>query len=192
MISQTAEYALRAVVLLGSQSRAAGDDPGDRSRLPGSGRLSVQGPAVARADRGLVEARRGLGGGYVLTRPLGQLTVYDVVQAVDPLDRIHRCPLKLSAHAERLCSLHQRLDDAVAMLESYFKETTIAALSERSDRHRSRPALRALRGQSEPDAWTLSRAGRRDRLSTARSSHLPEWQARRGRDCADRQIAAAA
>jgi hypothetical protein len=36
--------------------------------------------------------------------------------------------LRLSAHAERLCSLHQKLDDAVAMLETYFKQTTIAAL----------------------------------------------------------------
>ena len=57
-----------------------------------------------------------------------ELTVYDVVQAVDPLKRINSCPLQLSAHTERLCSLHQRLDDAVAMVESYFKQTTIASL----------------------------------------------------------------
>jgi Rrf2 family protein len=85
---------------------------------------------------GIVEARRGLGGGYVLSRPLGNLTVYDVVNAVDPLKRIRRCPLRLKAHAGRLCSLHQRLDDAVAMLEAYFKETTIASLlSDRSSSH---------------------------------------------------------
>ena len=74
------------------------------------------------------EARRGLRGGYVLSRALDELTVYDVVQAVDPLKRINGCPLRLSAHTERLCSLHQRLDDAVAMVESYFKQTTIASL----------------------------------------------------------------
>jgi Rrf2 family protein len=77
---------------------------------------------------GLVEARRGLRGGYILSRPLDQLTVYDIVNAVDPLQRIEHCPLRLSAHAERLCSLHQRLDDAVAMLEQYFRATTIAML----------------------------------------------------------------
>ncbi|MGC8644276.1 MAG: Rrf2 family transcriptional regulator [Isosphaeraceae bacterium] len=127
MISQTAEYALRAVVVLGSQ----GDQPMTTqeiarvSQVPG-GYLSKVLQSLGRA--GLVEARRGLRGGYVLGRPLDELTVYDVVNAVDPLKRIHHCPLRLAAHSQRLCSLHQRLDDAVAMLETYFKETTIESL----------------------------------------------------------------
>ena len=127
MISQTAEYALRAVVVLGSQPGRAmtTQDVARVSRVPGD-YLSKVLQALGRA--GLVEARRGLRGGYVLSRALDELTVYDVVHAVDPLRRIHSCPLQLSAHTERLCSLHQRLDDAVAMVESYFKQTTIASL----------------------------------------------------------------
>jgi Rrf2 family protein len=127
MISQTAEYALRAAVVLGSQPDRplTTQEIAKASRVP-AGYLSKVLQALGRA--GLVEARRGLRGGYVLSRPLDRLTVYDVVNAVDPLKRIHHCPLRLSAHAERLCSLHRRLDDAVAMLERYFKETTIEAL----------------------------------------------------------------
>jgi Rrf2 family protein len=127
MISQTAEYALRAVVVLGGQPDRplTTQEIARTSRVPG-GYLSKVLQALGRA--GLVEARRGLRGGYVLGRPLDQLTVYDVVNAVDPLKRIHHCPLRLSAHAGRLCSLHQKLDDAVAMLETYFKQTTIASL----------------------------------------------------------------
>ena len=127
MISQTAEYALRAVVLLGSQPDRpmTTQEVARLSQVP-AGYLSKVLQSLGRS--GLVEARRGLGGGYVLSRPLDQLTVYDVVHAVDPLNRIHHCPLRLSEHAERLCSLHQRLDDAVAMLENHFKETTIASL----------------------------------------------------------------
>lgn len=127
MISQTAEYALRAVVLLGNQTGRpmTTQEVARASQVP-AGYLSKVLQSLGRA--GLVEARRGLGGGYVLTRALDRLTVYDVVQAVDPLQRIHQCPLRLAAHSQRLCTLHQRLDDAVAMLESYFKETTIAAL----------------------------------------------------------------
>jgi Rrf2 family protein len=127
MISQTAEYALRAVVVLGSHH----DQPlttqeiARVSQVP-SGYLSKVLQSLGRA--GLVGARRGLRGGYVLTRPLEELTVYDVVNAVDPLKRIVHCPLRLSAHAQRLCSLHRRLDDATAMLETYFKQTTIASL----------------------------------------------------------------
>ena len=127
MISQTAEYALRAVVVLGSRSGhpMTTQEVARVSRVP-VGYLSKVLQALGKA--GLVEARRGLRGGYVLCRALGELTVFDVVQAVDPLKRIHACPLRLSAHASQLCSLHQRLDEAVAMLESYFKQTTIASL----------------------------------------------------------------
>jgi Rrf2 family nitric oxide-sensitive transcriptional repressor len=127
MISQTAEYALRAVVVLGSQPDRpmTTQDVARVSRVPG-GYLSKVLQALGRA--GLVEARRGLRGGYVLSRPLDELTIYDVVHAVDPLKRINECPLRLNAHAKRLCTLHQRLDDAVAMLETHFKQTTIASL----------------------------------------------------------------
>lgn len=127
MISQTAEYALRATVVLGSQADRpmTTQEIARVSQVP-SGYLSKVLQSLGRA--GLVEARRGLRGGYVLSRPLDQLTVFDVVQAVDPLKRIHQCPLRLPAHAQQLCSLHQRLDNAVAMLETYFKETTIASL----------------------------------------------------------------
>ena len=98
MISQTAEYALRAVVLLGSQPGRpmTTQEVARLSQVP-AGYLSKVLQSLGRS--GLVEARRGLGGGYVLTRPLEQLTVYDVVHAVDPLKRIHHCPLR----AQRAC-----------------------------------------------------------------------------------------
>ena len=38
-----------------------------------------------------------------------QLTIWDVVEAVEPLQRIRECPLGLKAHRFRLCPLHKRL-----------------------------------------------------------------------------------
>ena len=148
MISQTAEYALRAVVVLGARPDrpTTTQEIARASRVPG-GYLSKVLQSLGRA--GLVEARRGLRGGYVLSRQLDRITVYDVVNAVDPLKRILHCPLGLSAHAERLCSLHRRLDDAVAMLETQFRSTTIADLL--NDRVSPRPGpLCDLPGILEP------------------------------------------
>ncbi len=127
MISQTAEYALRAVVVLGSQHGRpmTTQEIATVSRVP-SNYLSKVLQGLGKA--GLVEARRGLRGGYVLSRTLDLLTMYDIVQAVDPVKRIKECPLRLSAHSSRLCVLHQRLDEAAALLESCFKQTTIASL----------------------------------------------------------------
>ncbi len=127
MISQTAEYALRAVVALGARA----DQPmttqqiADATQVP-AGYLSKVLQALGKA--GFVEARRGLHGGYVLSKPLDELTVFDVVNAVDPLRRIEHCPLRLAAHTGHLCALHQRLDDAFALMEGLFKQTTIGAL----------------------------------------------------------------
>ncbi len=127
MISQTAEYALRSVVYLGSQV----GQPVTTQRIAAAtgvpaGYLSKVLQALGRA--GLVNAQRGLKGGYALARPLGELTVLDVINAVDPLERIIRCPLGSAAHHGNLCSLHRRLDQAIERAESLYRETTIEQL----------------------------------------------------------------
>jgi Rrf2 family transcriptional regulator, nitric oxide-sensitive transcriptional repressor len=127
VISQTAEYALRSVVYLGSQV----GQPVTTQRIAAAtqvpaGYLSKVLQALGRA--GLVDAQRGLKGGYVLARPLDQLTMLDVINAVDPLERITRCPLGAAAHNGTLCSLHRRLDQAIATIESLYRETTIEQL----------------------------------------------------------------
>lgn len=136
MISQTAEYALRAVVCLGSSSPGSLTTQviAERTCVP-AGYLSKVLQALGRA--GLVEAQRGLRGGYVLTRSLDTLTVLDVINAVDPLKRIERCPLGLASHRHRLCSLHKRLDEGIALVETLFGGTTVGQLLD--DANPSRP-----------------------------------------------------
>jgi Rrf2 family nitric oxide-sensitive transcriptional repressor len=127
MISQTAEYALRAVVMLGSNpgSPRTTQQIAEKTRVP-SGYLSKVLQALGRA--GLVEAQRGLHGGFVLARPLDELTILDVINAVDPLKRIKHCPLGIAAHGTRLCSLHKRLDQGIAHIEALFGSTTVGEL----------------------------------------------------------------
>lgn len=76
---------------------------------------------------GVVEAHRGLGGGFELARPLGELTVLEVINAVDPVRRIDRCPLN-DCDREALCPLHSRLDEGLALIEALYGGTTIAEL----------------------------------------------------------------
>lgn len=75
----------------------------------------------------LVESRRGPGGGYRLQRPADEITVLDVVLAVDRIPRITECPLGIADHAQ-LCPLHQLLDDVSRRVAEAFKQTTIADL----------------------------------------------------------------
>jgi len=75
-----------------------------------------------------VRSQRGKHGGYSLNRPPEKITVFDVVEAIDPIQRIHSCPLSLKSHGVRLCPLHRRLDQAFAMIEKTFRDTAIAEL----------------------------------------------------------------
>lgn len=54
------------------------------------------------------------------------LTVLEVINAIDPIERISSCPLRLSAHGRQLCPLHRRIDDALAVIEESFRSATIA------------------------------------------------------------------
>ena len=127
MISKTAEYALRAIVYLAER----GGEPCTSQVIAGAsqvpaGYLSKVMQSLSRA--GVVRSQRGLNGGFTLSRPPEEITVLEVVQAVDPIRRIYSCPLRLKQHAHGLCPLHQRLDDATAMIERSFASTSIADL----------------------------------------------------------------
>src|SRR5690349_7244714 len=126
MFSQTMEYALRAAVYLASEPDAPQtvQQIAAVTRVP-PGYLSKVMQALVRA--GQVRSQRGLHGGFTLAVSPDELTVFDVIQAVDPIHRIRSCPLGIKGHIN-LCPLHRRLDHALGMVEEAFKASTIAEL----------------------------------------------------------------
>lgn len=145
MFSQTVEYALRAVVCL---AQADGNPLTTQqvsalTRVPAS-YLSKVLQLLGRAK--LISATRGIGGGYVLSVRPAEISVLQVVNAIDPLKRISTCPLGLPFHSTHLCPLHARLDRVLADAEESFRSTTIAELL--IDRSRSTPLceMRPVKG----------------------------------------------
>ena len=129
MFSQTAEYALRAVVWLADNEAApvTTQQIARATQVPAD-YLSKVMQALGRA--GLVSAQRGKNGGFLLTRPARRVTILDVINCVDPIVRIRKCPLNLKSHGRVLCPLHRKLDDAMDHIEQAFSSTTIADLLE--------------------------------------------------------------
>ncbi len=82
--------------------------------------------SLARAE--LITGRRGVGGGYRLARPSTEITMLDVINAINPISRITACPLRLENHTGRLCPLHSRLDQAAAAMIEHFGEVTLHAM----------------------------------------------------------------
>src|SRR5205814_1557949 len=76
----------------------------------------------------IVSSQRGAKGGFTLTRDPADVTLLDVVLAVDPSRRIAACPLGIEEHAHKLCPLHQKLDQAAATVEQILRSTTISVM----------------------------------------------------------------
>ena len=127
MFTQSVEYALRAVVYLAMHA----EEPQKTADIAAA--TKVPAAYLAKVLQGLREKQvvtplRGVGGGVKLARSPEMLTILDVVNAVDPIQRINTCPLGLKSHGIRLCALHRRMDDALKVMEAAFRETTVAEL----------------------------------------------------------------
>lgn len=127
MISQTVEYALRAIVTIAQHDGR----PCTAQKI--SAITQVPAPYLSKMMQGmarakLVTSKRGLHGGFVLSKQPADLTIWEVIDAVEPFKRIRECPLEIDSHEGTLCPLHRRLDNAMAMVEQSFRETTIAEL----------------------------------------------------------------
>ena len=125
MFSQTADYALRAVIFLGQHldEGAIGHRVIAKNTEVPTSYLSKILCDLAAAD--LLESRRGVGGGYRLAIDPHELTVLQVINAVDPIQRIEGCPLSLPAHCDQLCPMHSRIDESLAQVEKMLGASTI-------------------------------------------------------------------
>lgn len=133
MFSQTVEYAFRAMVNLAAldpERSASSEAIAARTSVPPS-YLSKVLRDLVRA--GLVVSQRGPNGGFALARAPREISLLDVVAAVDPIRRIVECPLGNPDHV-RLCPLHARLDRSLDQIECEFRATTLAEILEGSGR----------------------------------------------------------
>ncbi|HEU5077657.1 MAG TPA: Rrf2 family transcriptional regulator [Opitutaceae bacterium] len=127
LISRTSEYALRAVIWLIQEPTLSQTTRqiAEGTRTPPDYVSKVL-QALARA--GIVRSQRGLGGGFQLAVDPTQITVLEVINAIDPLERIHTCPLGLEAHGTNLCPLHCGLNEVAEQMEAAFAKTKVSDL----------------------------------------------------------------
>ena len=127
MFSQTNEYALRVITYLAMHpgKPAKNADIAKVIQVPPGYLYKV----LQTLDRaGLVKGQRGMHGGFTLARGPDQISVLDVISAVDPLPRIRLCPLKMEGHSLHLCTMHKRIDAAFQGVEEAFSKSTIAEM----------------------------------------------------------------
>ena len=126
MFSQTVEYSLRAMVVLAFRysKPATVQQIAELTQVPRP-YLSKMMQNLVHAD--LVRSRRGKGGGFVLAKDPAQVSILDIINAIEPIVRINSCPLEIAQHTS-LCSLHSRLDQVYALVEQAYADCTLAEL----------------------------------------------------------------
>ena len=136
MLNQTAEYALRAMSCLAYEpdKLMPTNELSEVTKVPQNYLAKV---LQSLAQAGLIVGRRGVGGGYRLSRPVMEISLLDVINAISPVERITKCPLGLDNHSGRLCPLHRRLDMAAKQTIDTFGGITLMDVI--SERDASRP-----------------------------------------------------
>lgn len=137
MLSTTSEYALRMMILL---TEPEGDpthqNPMTCAKLAEAGQIPQQYASkvlnqLRRA--GMVKGQRGRYGGFLIGCNASTTTLLDVVNVIEPLERITECPLGRSDHSVKLCPLHSQLDSAIASLESSLAALTLRQIVDNAD-----------------------------------------------------------
>ncbi len=127
MLSSTAEYALRIMISLAETpgEPMTSDTIAKATKVPADYTVKVL-QQLGRAR--LVRGQRGRRGGFWLDCDPRATTLLDVVNVIDPLERITACPLGREAHRSRLCPLHSRLDEVIALLQESLGQMTLQSV----------------------------------------------------------------
>lgn len=133
MISQTAEYALRAMVLLteSGETPIPTDVIAKETHAPFGYLVKI----MAKLSRaGLVIAQRGRHGGFVLARSAKEISLNDILTVADPVTRDLRCPIHGDASP-----LYIHLRAGCERSRDYWRKVTLHRLRHRHREPLSRP-----------------------------------------------------
>ena len=136
LFSRPCEYAIHAMTFL---ARASGG-------VAGAGEIAeaedIPLPILSKVlqdlvRKGLLDSRRGPGGGFRLARRPELITLRDVVAAIDNLDNFQRCVTGLpSCSDETPCPLHETWKPMRTALMRSFENTTLLDMARSVDRKR--------------------------------------------------------
>ena len=130
-INQATDYGFRAVLYLAGKSRGEVVEAQAIARsevIPMRYLLKIM-PSLIKA--GIVRSQRGVGGGYILEKEPRNITLLDIIEAIEGPIRLNRCLIDeayCSKHGPPECKVHQALADIQRGLEVDFSSYSIEDL----------------------------------------------------------------
>lgn len=134
LYSNAAEYAIRALTQLALSEGESGQprprpvkELAEREGIP-QHFLGKVFQTLVRA--GILSSLRGPHGGFALARPAAQITLYEIVQAIDGTDPLERCVIGLAGCSDaHPCPHHARWKPVRDQIRQYLQGTTLADLA---------------------------------------------------------------
>jgi len=125
-LSQSSEYAIRAATYLALQR---GDefrlvrDMSETLGIPAAFLVKLLKPLVA---RGILESRRGPGGGFRLGKPPSHVTLHDLAEAIEHISGEVPCVLgQAICSDERACPAHEQWKKTYTEFRRFLAHTTL-------------------------------------------------------------------
>jgi Rrf2 family protein len=135
-LTRRADYAIRAMLALGHHD---GEGPLPARSIADEMAIPVRFLPQVMVDlgrAGLVDATTGRSGGYRLGRPAGQITLLDVVTAIEGDSRTTECVLRGGpCGRDGHCDVHEVFAGAQQALLDRLQEATLADVVARHERH---------------------------------------------------------
>jgi Rrf2 family protein len=140
LLSKSCEYGLRARLHLSSLDHA---EAGDTEETPVHEYVSIRSISDELGigfsyltkvfqqlnEAGLLTSKRGRGGGVALTRSPEEISLYEILVAIDGDDLFEECVLGLPGCGEvEPCPLHDHWTEERERMQTKFQETTLAAM----------------------------------------------------------------
>lgn len=145
LYSKGCEYALRALTYAASQSedgRFQAKDVCEKTDIPESFTRKVLQSLV---QGGFLQAVRGPGGGYELSRPASEITLLDVIEAVEGGDTFDHCVLGFpTCGSKHPCPLHDTWARAKQQLLAQLERRTLQELADSTVRRKRRSFLNSM------------------------------------------------
>lgn len=125
MLNQSSQHAVRAMARLaaadGEWVRAK--DLAETADVPFHYLAKLLGQLVR---AGMLEATRGKHGGYRLHRPAEEITLYEVINAIEPISGPRQCLLiKRDCGDGNECCIHQQWAAVITPLHEFLRDTTL-------------------------------------------------------------------
>lgn len=147
MLSRTSEYALQAMIYLAQHAEEwpiAGRQIAKMAGIPPKYLSKILGDLVR---AGVLDASRGVGGGFRMTRPPEAISLYEVLAPFEPF-HMRRCPFgNKECGDEDPCLAHHRWKVVVETQQAFLRNTSVSDVAFREPRPRSADSARRARSQ---------------------------------------------